>query len=37
LVRPRKGFNIEGTIRVSIGTLKDTNSFIKAYSKVLKD
>jgi len=37
LVRPRKGPDIEGTIRVSIGTLKDTELFIKAYSKVLKD
>jgi len=37
LVRPRKGPNIEGTIRVSIGTLKDTELFIKAYSKILKD
>ena len=36
LVRPREGPNIEGTIRVSIGTLKDTERFIKAYSKVLK-
>ncbi len=36
LVRPREGPNIEGTIRVSIGTLKDTDRFIKAYSKVLK-
>ena len=36
LVRPRKGLNIEGTIRVSIGTLKDTDRFIRAYSKVLE-
>lgn len=36
LVRPRKGPNIEGTIRVSIGTVKDTDRFIKAYSKVLE-
>jgi histidinol-phosphate aminotransferase len=35
LVRPRKGPNIEGTIRVSVGTLKDTERFIKAYSKLL--
>lgn len=37
LVRPRKGPNIEGTIRVSIGTLKNTDRFINAYSKVLKN
>lgn len=37
LVRPRKGPNIEDTIRVSIGILKDTDRFIKAYSKVLKN
>ena len=36
LVRPRKGPNIEGTIRVSIGTLEDTERFIEAYSKLLK-
>ena len=36
LVRPRKGPNIDGTIRVSIGVLKDTNRFIRAYSKILK-
>jgi len=36
LVRQREDSNIKGTIRVSIGTLKDTNRFIKAYSKVLK-
>lgn len=36
LVRAREGPNIEGTIRVSIGTLKDTERFIKAYSKILK-
>lgn len=36
LVRPRKGPNIEDTIRVSIGILKDTDRFIKAYSKVLE-
>lgn len=36
LVRPRKGPNIEGTIRVGIGTLEDTDRFINAYSKVLK-
>lgn len=35
LVRPRHGPNIEGTIRVSIGNLKDTKRFIKAYSKVI--
>ena len=35
LVRPRKGPNIEGTVRVSIGTLKDTERFITAFSKVL--
>lgn len=35
LVRPREGPNIEKTIRISIGTLKDTDKFIKAYSKVL--
>lgn len=34
LVRPRKGPNIDGTIRISIGTLKDTEQFIKAYSKI---
>lgn len=37
LVRPRQGPNIEGTIRVSIGTLKDTARFIKAYFKVIGD
>lgn len=36
LVRPRKGPNIEGTIRVSIGIVKDTERFIKAYSKILE-
>lgn len=36
LVRPRKGPNIEGTIRVSIGAIKDTERFIKAYSKILE-
>lgn len=36
LVRPREGPNIEGTIRVSVGTQKDTEQFIKAYSKLLK-
>lgn len=36
LVRQRKEPDIEGTIRVSIGTLKDTACFIKAYSKVIK-
>jgi len=36
LVRPRKGPRIEGTIRVSIGTLKDTEKFIRAFSKTLK-
>lgn len=35
LVRPRSGPNIEGTIRVSIGTLEDTERFIRAYSKLL--
>jgi len=35
LVRPRDGLNIEGTIRVSIGTLKDTERFIKSYAKVI--
>ena len=35
LVRPREGENIEGTIRVSVGTLQDTERFIKAYSKIL--
>ena len=35
LVRPREGPNIEGTIRMSIGTLKDTDKFIRAFSKVL--
>ncbi len=34
LVRPRE--DPPGTIRVSIGTLKDTNSFIRAYQKALK-
>ncbi len=37
LVRPRKGPNIDGTIRISIGTPKDTERFIKAYSKILKN
>ena len=36
LVRQRKEPDIEGTIRVSIGTLKDTARFIKAYSKVIR-
>lgn len=36
LVRPREGLNIEGAIRVSIGTLENTDRFIKAYSKVFK-
>ena len=36
LVRPREGPNIEETIRISIGTLKDTERFISAYSKLLK-
>lgn len=36
LVRQRKDPDIEGTIRVSIGTLKDTTRFIKAYSKVIR-
>lgn len=36
LVRPREGPNIEGTIRVSIGTLGNTERFIEAYSKFLK-
>lgn len=36
LVRPRKGPNIDGTIRVSIGTLEDTERFIKAYLKALE-
>jgi len=35
LVRPKEDPNIEGTMRVSIGTLKDTDRFIKAYSKLL--
>lgn len=35
LVRPRSGPNIEGTIRISIGTLQDTERFIRAYSKLL--
>ena len=36
LVRPREGENIEGTIRVSVGTLQDTERFIKAYLKMLE-
>lgn len=36
LVRPKGGLNIEGTIRVSIGTVEDTERFIKAYSNFLK-
>lgn len=36
LVRPRTGPNIEGTIRVSVGAIKDTEKFIRAYSKLLK-
>jgi histidinol-phosphate aminotransferase len=35
LVRPRRGPNIDGTIRVSIGTMADTERFIQAYRKLL--
>ncbi len=35
LVRPKEGPDNESLIRVSIGTLKDTERFIKAYSKLL--
>jgi histidinol-phosphate aminotransferase len=35
LVRPREGPNIEGTFRVSIGTLEQTERFIDAYRKFL--
>lgn len=35
LIRPRKGPNIEGTLRISIGTFENTERFIKAYSKLL--
>ncbi len=37
LVRPKKGLgNIDG-VRVSIGTLEDTEKFIKAFNKVFKN
>jgi histidinol-phosphate/aromatic aminotransferase/cobyric acid decarboxylase-like protein len=36
LVRPRKGPNIAGTIRVSIGTIENTERFIRAFSKLLR-
>lgn len=34
LVRPRSGPEIEGTVRISIGTLKDTERVIQALEKV---
>ena len=37
LVRPREGANIEGTIRITVGTLKDTENFINTYSKILRN
>lgn len=37
LIRPREGPHIEGTIRISIGTLQDTDRFIKVYSQFLKN
>ncbi|GAG66394.1 unnamed protein product, partial [marine sediment metagenome] len=37
LVRPREGPQIEGTLRISVGTLQDTERFIKAYSKLLRN
>ncbi len=33
LVRPRSGANIEGTIRVTIGTVKEMKQFIKFFKK----
>ncbi len=35
LVRPRSGPGIEGTVRISIGTLEDTERVIKALEKIL--
>jgi len=34
LLRSRKGKNIDGTIRVTVGTLKQTKEFIKTFNKL---
>jgi histidinol-phosphate aminotransferase len=37
LVRPRDSANIEGTIRITVGTLRDTELFINTYSEILRN